>query len=116
MSNDILSTDIINKAFYDAGERKFTFVRTQDVEPILDQNKAFRSMEQTSDTFRHTAQVPMVLIEQWLQEEWRKGNTTIKFGSEECDLLIYAKLQDPDYAYLRTDMKSPMAGWSAGLV
>lgn len=107
-----MKDEIQNRAFYDAGERTFTFVRTQDVEPILEQNKEYRSQEQHSDWGRHIASVPLVVIEQWLHEEWNNGNTGIKWGDEEFDRLLKRKLEDPDNAYLRTDKKAPIAGWT----
>lgn len=108
--------DIVSTPHYDPDERKFTIVRVQDVEPILDQNKAYRAEDQKSDWGRHIGSVPLIVIEQWLHEEWNKGNTNIKWGDEEFERLIWRKLYDPDNAYLRTDKKSPLAGWSAGLV
>lgn len=95
-------SDIVNRAFFDRSERKFTFARVQDVEPILEQNKELRSYRQESDFCRHKATIPNVLIEKWLHEELDKGNVTLKLDSEEFERLIDRKLKDPDYAYLLT--------------
>lgn len=80
-----------------------TVQRTQDVQPILDQNAALRSERQKSDWGRHVATIPNVLLERWLNEEWAKGNTTLKPSGPEFNALIRRKLQDPDYRWLRTD-------------
>ena len=101
---------------WDEGEKKTTFVRVQDVEPILEQNKVDRSLEQRSDWGRHVARIPNVIIEQWLHEEMDKGNTMLRLGTAEFDALIKRKLADPDWAFLRTDKPALQAGWSAGLV
>jgi hypothetical protein len=91
------------KAFYDASERKFTFATFQDVEPVIDDNKRLNATEQTGDDFRHTARIPLNILHMWLQDEWDKGNNTIRWGNEEFDLLIKRKLQDPDWVHLRVD-------------
>lgn len=95
--------EIVNKAFYDAGEREFTFLRVQDVEPIIDRNKRLQGEAQRSDGFRHIGTIPNILLEKWLHEELDRGNIGLRIGSEEFDRLIATKLSDPDYAFLRTD-------------
>jgi hypothetical protein len=77
----------------------------QDVEPILEQNKQLRSQEQCSDWGRHIASIPNVIMTRWLNEEWTKGNLTLKAFGPEMDALVEKKLRDPDWAWLRTDNK-----------
>jgi hypothetical protein len=96
-------SEIVNRAFHDAGERKFTFVRVQDVEPYLEHNKKLRAMEQKNDTWRHTSTIPNIILEKWLHEELDRGHVGLRLGSREFDQIIHRKLQDPDWAYLRTD-------------
>ena len=93
---------IVNKAFYDAGERSFTFVGVQDVEPYLEQNKQLRSMEQKGE-WRHTSTIPNIVLTQWLHEELDRGHVGLRLGSKEFSEIIQRKLNDPDWAYLRTD-------------
>lgn len=93
------------KLYVDEGEKKLTFVNVQDVEPILDLNKAQRSEEQYSDWGRRIARIPNAIMLQWYYEEQAKGNTTLQMYSEEFDKIVARKLQDPDWAYLRTDKK-----------
>lgn len=104
------------KLYIDGGEKTLTFVNVQDVEPILDLNKAQRSEEQHSDWGRRIARIPNSVMLQWFYEEQRKGNTSLQMYSEEFDWLVARKLEDPDYAYLRTDRPALQAGWSAGLL
>mgnify|MGYP000382023818 CR=1 FL=1 len=85
---------IVNRAFYDAGEREFTFLRVQDVEPILEHNAILRQQEQHGESFRQIGSVPNVMIEKWLHEELDRGNVGLRIGSEEFDRLIWRKLQD----------------------
>ena len=94
---------IVNRAFYDAGEREFTFLRVQDVEPILEHNAILRQQEQHGESFRQIGSGPNVMIEKWLHEELDRGNVGLRIGSEEFDRLIWRKLQDPEYAKFRTD-------------
>ncbi len=88
---------------YDAAERKFTFVRVQDVEPYLEHNKKLRSMEQKNDAWRHTSTIPNIILMKWLNEELDRGRKGLRLYSKEFDEVIQRKLSDPDWAYLRTD-------------
>lgn len=101
------------KLFIDSGEKQLTFVNVQDVEPILELNKAQRSETQHSDWGRHVARIPNAILLQWFYEEQHKGNTELQMYGDEFDRLIERKLQDPDYAYLRTDKPKLQAGWGA---
>ena len=93
---------LVSKALYDAGERKFTFVRVQDIEPYLEHNKQLRTMEQKGD-WRHTSSIPNVILMRWLNEEIDRGYKGLRLYSKEFDKIIQRKLKDPDWAYLRTD-------------
>jgi hypothetical protein len=83
---------------------------TQDVEPILEANKQLRSMEQRSDWGRHVAEIPNVIYVKWLDEEHARGNTSLRLFTPEFDAIVQKKLQDPEWAYLRTDC-SHVNGW-----
>lgn len=93
------------KLFIDEGEKKLTFVNVQDVEPILDQNKDDRSESQNSDWGRRIARIPNAVLLQWYYDEVERGNLTLRMYSDEFDGIIAKKLNDPDWAYLRTDKK-----------
>lgn len=82
----------------------------QDVEPIIEQNKALRAERQDSDWGRHVASIPNVIMVRWLNEEWARGNTTIRLFGPEMDALVERKLKDPEWAYLRTD-SAQVQGW-----
>ncbi len=71
------------KLHIDRGEKTFTVVNTQDVEPILEHNKEARA----------------------------KGNIDLQMYSPEFDKIVERKLADPDWAYLRTDKPAAMNGW-----
>lgn len=75
----------------------------QDVEPILEWNKHLRSIPQKSDWGRHIANIPLVIVTKWLNEEWSRGNVNLRYLSKEFDEIVARKLRDPDWAYLRTD-------------
>jgi len=77
--------------------------QVQDVEGIIERNKALRSERQDSDWGRHVASIPNVIMVRWLNEEWARGNTTIRLFGPEMDALVERKLKDPEWAYLRTD-------------
>ncbi len=87
-------------------DRQLTINRIQDVEPIIENNKRLQSEPQSRKVpFRHIASVPNVIIERWLAEEARRGNSTIRWGSKELDALIARKIKDPEWKYLRVDGK-----------
>jgi hypothetical protein len=75
----------------------------QDVEDIIERNKALQSEPQRSDWGRHVATIPNNILLVWLNEEWARGNTTIKLFGPEFDALVARKLRDPDWRFLRTD-------------
>jgi hypothetical protein len=73
----------------------------QDVEDIVEENKAWQGDKQTGD-FRKIASIPLNIINMWLHEEWERGNKYIDWNSPEFDALVKRKLADPDWAFLRT--------------
>lgn len=91
------------QTLYHPGGKEITIERVQDVEPILEHNKALRTIEQRSDWGRHVASVPNVILEKWLNEEWERGNIHMQFGSEEFYSMVERKLQDPAYKAFRVD-------------
>lgn len=96
-------TDVLHRIHRDHGERTTTFEVVQDVQPILEWNKVLRSQRQKSDWGRHVASVPNVIVNRWLNEEWARGNTTMKLGDAEFMQMVQRKLRDPDWKFLRTD-------------
>lgn len=72
----------------------------QDVAPILERNRALRSLPQRSDWGRHVATIPNVLIVRWLNEE---GADVLRMGAAEFGAFIRRKLDDPDWRHLRAD-------------
>ena len=87
----------------DKTDRSITVYSHDDVEDILENNKRLRSTPQKSDWGRHVASIPNVISVKWLNEEWERGNTNLRFLSKEWDELVAKKLKDPEWAYLRTD-------------
>ena len=84
-------------------DRSIIVASQDDVEGVLEHNKKLRSITQRSDWGRHVASIPPVICVKWLNEEWQRGNTQLRFLSPEWDLLVRDKLNDPEWKYLRTD-------------
>jgi hypothetical protein len=84
----------------DRGERTITAQTWQDVEPILDRNKALQNEPQRSDWGRHIATIPNVVIVKWMNEE---GADVLRMSGGEFGQFIRRKLADPDWRHLRTD-------------
>jgi hypothetical protein len=76
----------------------------QDVEDIIEANKALTSAPQKSDWGRHVASVPVNVMYQWLADEWARGNVNLRWGSDEFLRIVHCKLHDHDWLYLRTDL------------
>lgn len=76
---------------------------TQDVEDIIENNKRLQSTPQKSDWGRHVASIPNVILTQWLNEEYMRGNVGLRLFDEDFNRIVKMKLQDPDWRFLRTD-------------
>lgn len=96
----------------DTNGKDLTVEHVQDVETILDRNAELRREDQRSDWGRHVASIPNVIYVKWLNEEHARGNTSLRMFSPEFDLIVQKKLEDPEWAYLRTDKPSLQVGWS----
>lgn len=74
--------------------------RTQDVEPILDYNKRMQASQAggwrraSGQTMRKLAEIPNIVIEQWLKEGFNALSAPV---SE-----LRKKLDDPNWSYLKT--------------
>ena len=86
-----------------ARDSTITVYQEDDVEPIIEQNKRLQNDPQKSDLGRHIGTIPNVILMQWLNAEWARGNTSMKFMDEEFNKMVAKKLHDPEWAYLRTD-------------
>ncbi len=84
---------------------ELTVNRVQDVEPILEANKAAMSNAPSwrpyaGSNLRHVASIPLVVAEQWLKE----GLDIIGPASKTPEMRrkLAQKLNSNEYAYLRT--------------
>jgi hypothetical protein len=75
----------------------------QDVEDIIERNKRLQNEPQRCDWGRHVATIPNNILVTWLQQEWARGNSSIRLFGREMDELVARKLADPDWRWLRTD-------------
>jgi hypothetical protein len=94
-----MRTDVL----FDPADKTITAVTTQDTGPILDRNAALRAQPQRSDFGRHVASVPNVILVQWLNEEYARGNTDLRMFTPAFNALVARKLRDPDWKHLRVD-------------
>ena len=79
---------------------------TQDVEPILDQNRSLANDDQYSkdgikNEMWHFASIPIVVQLKWLNE-YGPENDPMRKGNEK---LLFRLLNSPDYRYLKTTNK-----------
>jgi hypothetical protein len=73
-----------------------------EIEAILDYNKRMQNGEKQVGNYRLTSQIPLIIIEKWLNEAWMRGQVGLKLCDEEFDKIIFQKLRDPDWKWLRT--------------
>lgn len=85
------------------GKDTLSVYSEDDVEEVIEHNRRLQSVPQKSDWGRHVASIPTIVLTRWLNDEWNRGNTSLKMSGREWDLLIERKLNDPDWRYLRTD-------------
>jgi hypothetical protein len=98
---------IFSKVVSEPSERKYHFTRTQDVEPIIENNKRLQSEPQKSDWGRHVASVPLIFIEKELNREYDRGNTSLRYlgpGFDEWYKKTF--IDNPEYRAFRTDNPS----------
>ena len=76
----------------DRGERKIIASTTQDVEPIPEHNKELRNQPQPprrrGDWGRHIATIPNVILVRWMNEEYARGNVSLRMFTREFDALM----------------------------
>lgn len=94
----------VKTRFHREADGGFTLQSIQDVEPIIEQNKAFQNTPQKSDWGRHVASIPLVMIEKWGKEA---GVNLLALPKDEFHRFIKRKIDDPDYRWLRTDGGGP---------
>lgn len=104
-------SEISTRFVGDASEKKFHVERVQDVEDIIEINKQLQTVDQNADWCRHVARIPNIFLEKWLNEEYARGNVHLRLFTPEMDALVDRKLKDPEWRFLRTDKKAPVAGW-----
>lgn len=106
---------VLIRPHIDSNGRELAIEHVQDVAPILEWNRQARQDEQRGDWGRHVARIPNVIYVQWLNEEHARGNNSLRLFTPEFDAIVQRKLDDPEWAYLRTDRPKLQAGWSAEL-
>lgn len=106
---------VLIRPHLDSNGRDIAIEHVQDVAPILEWNRRARGDEQRSEWGRHVARIPNVIYVKWLNEEHARGNTSLRLFTPEFDAIVQRKLDDSDWAYLRTDRPRLQAGWSAEL-
>jgi hypothetical protein len=105
---------VLIKPHLDGNGKDLAIEHIQDVEPILEWNKDARRVEQRGDWGRHVARIPNVICVKWLDEERARGNTSLRLFTPEFDQIVQKKLDDPEWAYLRTDRPKLQSGWTGG--
>lgn len=104
-------SELLLKAHLDSNGEDLAIETVQDVEDIIEWNKEARRDEQKSDWGRHIARIPNVIYIRWLDEEHARGRTDLRPFTKEFDEIVQKKLEDPEWAYLRTDKPALIKGW-----
>ena len=93
-------TDVLVRPHFDANGQTLTIEHWQDVEDVIESNKALQGETQRSDWGRHIASIPNVILVRWMNED---GVNPLGMSSEEWGQYIRRKLDDPDWRHLRVD-------------
>ncbi len=101
---------VSTELYPDRNDKDIIAVSTQDIEPEIEQAKELRKVEQKSDWGRHVASIPNILLNALLNEEWARGNHSLRLNSPEFNELVRRKLQ-MEWAAFRVDRSAPMIGW-----
>lgn len=104
MSKDYLGYDELSGIHsfhhYDHQTKMTTIESVQNVEPIIERNKELAKTDHQKigikNCWWHTASVPNIIIEKWMREDG------IDFFNKDHWKAIKRKLNDPEWAYLRT--------------
>lgn len=96
------STPYSEKTFH-VNDDEFVISQSQNVSPILDENKRLQNEFLNSKAnFRKAASIPVVVWEEWMKEFTKKyGWNYMKAPKKYREKFIKAKLNDPDNAFLR---------------
>lgn len=89
----------ITTRFHGHKDGTFTVQAVQDVEDILERNKALQGHQQKSDWGRQIASIPLIIIDKWSKED---GVNVLAMAKEEAAQYIKRKLADPDWRWLKT--------------
>ena len=90
--------ELVTRWQYDEPTGATVIQRVQDVEPILEANKAMFSEGDgysPSRDIKRVASIPMIVIEQWMKEG-------INIFDKNCREAVKRKLNDPANLFLRT--------------
>ena len=103
MSNDRIFSvngDVVRTFSHDSLTDKTTIASFQDVAPYLARNieeqNSQSSMDRHGDGLQKIASIPLILIDQWRKEI---GGDPLNVANRGW---LMKRLQDPEYAYLRT--------------
>jgi hypothetical protein len=94
-------TGVTQYFHYDDMSGDWGIESVQDVEPIIDTNKAMQNDDNYSrdgikNEFWHVARIPVTIQEKWLREDG------IDIYNKDHWPKVKRKLNDPDYRYLKT--------------
>jgi|APSaa5957512535_1039671.scaffolds.fasta_scaffold253589_1 hypothetical protein len=87
---------------YDEMTDTSTISREQDVEAILENNKALQTHNDgysPSREMKRVASIPMVIAEQWMKED---GLNWMNLPKHEKGMYLRKKLNSSDYRFLKT--------------
>lgn len=83
--------------FHGQGNGTFVISAQQDVQPILDRNKAMQNAGKQTGDLRLVASIPTIFIEKFMNEQ---GFNLLKLGKQDFEKMIRKMRRDPDYRHL----------------
>lgn len=92
----------LRRVYYDSVERTITHRYTQDVEPILESNKAEFNDSGKRSGFHRVASIPSVVIERVIQDEGITFRELMDAKSDHARRVWNRLLNDREFRYFRT--------------
>lgn len=101
MSRPLWSSFGAERLFHSGPGGEYAIEYRQDVQPILDENKARQNYSDgwsPGRHFKHVAHIPDSVLMEWMKQD---GVNMFAMQGDECDKWIMRRIRDADYKAVR---------------
>lgn len=107
MSLPLWSANGLETRWHQSSDGQKAFEYRQDVEAILDENKARQNHSEgwsPERLFKHVAHIPTVVLYAWMKQD---GVNFFSLKGEEQDAWLKRKINDPDWKFVQASKPGP---------